>query len=323
MHGKCGQQQNSCRGGVMGDGFALALSGGSLRGPAHVGVVQAMLARGFEPSVVAGTSVGSIVAALLGRGVAPAAMESAVGRARGADIVELAFPVLRMLKFAALLPFYRMRPVNRMSDRVPSGLFSGDRLERYLTRLVMMPVSRTAIPFLVVTTDLCSGDAVVFYQGIPQPAPFPRTVWLPMPGNPAVALRASCSLPGIFSPLRYGDRLLVDGSLRNNLPVDLLHHVGWNRIVAVDLHKTQMNDEFAPGFLRTLDRMLDIMLDELMDMRTERIPVCVIRPEIDRVGWTAWGSLLDSLRIGRETAFRQMGDIERYLAGGGTGREGG
>lgn len=99
------------------------------------------------------------------------------------------------------------------------GFFDSQRLENYVVRLIGdLQFSDLPIPFAAVATDILTGRLVVLKEG--------SVAW---------AVRASCALPGIFTPVERGDQLLVDGGAINNLPVSVVREMGADYIIAVDL----------------------------------------------------------------------------------------
>ncbi|NIO68755.1 MAG: patatin, partial [Anaerolineae bacterium] len=99
------------------------------------------------------------------------------------------------------------------------GFFDSQRLESYVTEVIGdFQFADLAIPFSAVAADILTGQLVVLKEG--------SVAW---------AVRASCALPGIFTPVERGDQLLVDGGTINNLPVSVAQEMGADYIIAVDL----------------------------------------------------------------------------------------
>lgn len=173
--------------------LGLALSGGGVRGIAHIGVLQALEEGGIRPQVVAGTSAGALVGAMYCAGV----------------------PFETMVREACSLSWTKVGRVTR--PRL--GWFDISRLEAHLADLIEgATFAELAVPFAAVAADILSGEVVTISEG-----------------SVAAAVRASCSLPGIFTPVRRGDQLLVDGGLLNNVPVSVARAMGADYVVAVDL----------------------------------------------------------------------------------------
>jgi NTE family protein len=166
----------------------VALGGGSARGYAHIGVLAALERRGLAPDVVVGASFGAVIGALYAFGHAPAQLRADAERLRRRDVL----PHIVDLGLTH------------------GALFAGDRLEAYFRRLVgdarIEDLPRT---LAVVTTDVDSGERVVLRRG-------------PL----ATALRASASLPGLFAPVAWEGRRLIDGGIGAPVPLTTLDAFG-------------------------------------------------------------------------------------------------
>jgi NTE family protein len=168
--------------------IGVALGGGSARGYAHIGVLAALERRGLRPDVLVGTSFGAVIAALYALGHSPAQLREDAERMRRRDV----------------LP--------RIVDVGLGGgaLFAGRRLEAYFHGLVgdarIEDLPRT---LAIVTTDVDTGERVVLRSG-------------PL----AKALRASASLPGLFAPVAWEGRRLIDGGIGAPVPLSTLEGFG-------------------------------------------------------------------------------------------------
>jgi len=174
--------------------IGLALSGGAVRGAAHVGVLEVLQRAGIEPAVVAGTSVGSLVGAAYAAGLRAAELRQVFRTVR--------WPKLARLSWKNRFSLFDTRP---MEDVIHSvlGIADFDQLQK---------------PFAAVACDVVSGEKVVLRSGALAPA-----------------LRASSAVPGVFPPVEIEGRLLVDGCVADNLPVDVARELGADFVIAVDL----------------------------------------------------------------------------------------
>lgn len=163
--------------------IGVALGGGSARGYAHIGALACLERNGLTPDLVVGTSFGAIVGALYCMGMTPREVAATASSVRWRDLS-------RVLDFGLH----------------KAALFSGDKLESYLDELVGgRHFSDLERPLVVVATDLATGQRVDLGSG-----PLAR------------ALRASASMPGVFSPVEIGGKLLVDGGLGSPIPLSTL-----------------------------------------------------------------------------------------------------
>jgi NTE family protein len=176
----------------------LALGGGAARGFAHIGVIQVLEEAGIRPSLVVGTSAGSLVAALYASGKTGAQLQKIAEAMEEATFADWTLPI-----------FSR-------------GMLRGDALARYVRKQVNgrliegMPVSLG-----IVATDLNSGQGVLFQRG-----------------DTAMAVQASSAVPALFEPVKIAGREYVDGGLVSPVPVRYARQMGAELIIAVDISST-------------------------------------------------------------------------------------
>ncbi|HRW46387.1 MAG: patatin-like phospholipase family protein [Caldilineaceae bacterium] len=183
----------------------LVLGGGAARGIAHVGALQALEEQEIFPDVIVGTSVGALVGGLYAAGVSAARLRALIPTISWFDLVSLKMPGINLTDIAKSLPL---------------GLLDLDKMIPWINSLVGSPVAieELNLPFAAIGTDLLTGEIVVMNKG-------------PL----APAIRASCGVPGVFTPYRRNGRLLVDGVVANNLPVNVAQDLGADYVIAVDL----------------------------------------------------------------------------------------
>lgn len=176
---------------------ALALGGGSARGWSHIGAIKALQEAGLTVSCVAGTSIGALVGAFF-----------AAGRLGTLEAFVTDFDWTRFLRL--------------VDPALPtSGLINGQRVQAYIrAQLGRETIEELPVPFACVAVDLANGQEVVMRSG-------------PI----ASAVRASISIPGMFTPLCREGRYLVDGGLVNPLPVSVARELSHGEaVLAVDLN---------------------------------------------------------------------------------------
>ena len=189
--------------------IGLALGSGAARGWTQIGVVEGLAELGIIPEVVAGTSIGALVGAAFATGKLP------------------------MLK--ARLENFGKRQTAALLDVhfTTGGLIEGRRIDNWLQELgIEGDIEKLAVRYGSVATDLSSG----------------REIWL-QKGPIGRAVRASISMPGIFSPARHGDSddWLIDGGLVNPVPVSLARALGADIVIAVDLNSELVGRRFSHG----------------------------------------------------------------------------
>jgi NTE family protein len=235
----------------------LALSGGGARGLAHIGVLKVLEREGIPVDLLAGTSMGGLIAA---------------GYAAGFDPAYLEQEALRMSRWRKLLPL-----VDRSLPGL--GLVKGERVRDYLaSQFGETTFDQLRIPLALVAVDLLSGEEVVLQSGMV-----------------AEAVRATVSLPGVFAPFPLDGRLLVDGGLLNNLPVDVVQGMGAEAVIAVNVsadvellpyEAPEGNGRLAlPQVLHmvtSLRRAVNIMTHQITDYRLAQAqPEVMIRPRLE------------------------------------------
>lgn len=173
----------------------LALGGGAARGLAHIGVLEVLEEENIPIDCIAGTSAGSIAGGLYAAGLTTSEMREAALGLNWMEVASFGLPKMGLLNFD--------KAIQWIDDLLVDRPNTFDTLN---------------IPFAAVATDIVRGELIAINKG-----------------KLATALRASSSVPGIFTPTRLGDRLLVDGGTLNNLPVSVARRLGADYVIAVDL----------------------------------------------------------------------------------------
>lgn len=246
--------------------IGLALGSGIVRGWAHIGVIRALVKHGFAPDIIAGTSVGALA-----------------GAAYATDNLDALEDWARDLN--------RMKLMRYMDLHVKSGgLLGGRRLYKLMRdHFSMTQIEDLHLKFVAVASDMVTG----------------HEVWL-RSGDLVQALRASFALPGIFPPMRYGNRLLVDGALVNPVPVSVCQALGANIIIAVNLNGDIIGKVRKPGKLYPTVSGYDPMSTEeehnLLSGQSKKIAQRIFRrqPESPSV----FGVLLSAMNIMQERLAR-------------------
>ena len=187
----------------------LALGGGGVRGFFHLGLLKALKEAGVEVEAVAGSSAGALAAALFAHGM-PLELEPLLQALHDPELEKLA-KKSRLRAGAALLKSLH-RP----------ALYPAERLEERLVRLFgNRRLEEAEIPLILTAADLKSGEPVYLREG-----------------PTARAVLASGAIPGIFPPVPWGERLLVDGDVAEKVPTGALAGQGRAPLVAVDVSNT-------------------------------------------------------------------------------------
>jgi len=273
--------------------IALVLGGGGLKGFAHVGVLRALEERSIRPAVIAGTSIGALVAAAHAGGMSTREMAERASSLRRRDLFRINH--LGMLLERTRSPsFYLAEPLREMcGDVVPPGTFAD--LKGTL---------------LVNTVDIERGTQLVW--GLPGLCDVPV----------ADAVYASCALPGAFPPGSVGGRSCVDGGTIENLPIAIAA-LGMKAVIAVDVGSSDMthaSDVSSRGFARIYLRAATLMMHTLQqrplaDWRGP--PTLLIRPRVGHHGWFGFGHADEVIETGYKAACHALDQIGGALAGRG------
>lgn len=255
--------------------IGLVLSGGGALGIAHVRVLQALEEMHVPVDVVAGTSMGAIVGGLYAAGYSPAELEQVVGTLDWRELLRDR-PDRRRLPFRRKVDdlTYLTRYELGLSDgklRMPSGFIAGHRLGVALRVLALRAAGvtdfdRLPLPFRAVATDLGTGEMVVLAGG-----------------DLATALRASMAVPGIFAPVEVNGRLLADGGMVRNLPVDAARAMGADIVIAVDVGEPLAAQGRPDSIATVIERTMG-MLTRLNVETSLRGADIVIRPDVAGFG---------------------------------------
>ncbi|MFZ5586323.1 MAG: patatin-like phospholipase family protein [Thermodesulfobacteriota bacterium] len=228
----------------------LALSGGGARGLAHIGVLEVLGQAGVPVDLVAGTSMGSIIGGLYCAGYRPDQITEMVAKVDWKEAFS-STPARQLLGFSEKDESQRYLlevGLGSAGIELPTGLLSGYKLTALLTRLCL-PVAgvedfdRLGIPYRAVATDLATGEAVVLGRG-----------------SLAQAMRASMSIPGVFPPFELDGRLLVDGGVVQNLPVQTVKDMGADLVIGVNVSTPLRKRGDLGDVLRVMDQTISIQM---------------------------------------------------------------
>jgi len=265
--------------------IGLVLGGGGAAGVAHVGVVRALEELGIRPDVVAGTSMGAIVGGLYAAGLTPDELEAAVTTIDWSSIFndksdrQLLHPLRRDS---------RLDPFSVQADlpvgvgpggiQVDAGLIDAVKLNLTLRRLAARgqgvdDFDDLAIPFRAVATDIVTGEAVVLGEG-----------------DLATAIRASMSIPALFPPVEIDGRLLVDGGVVNNLPVDVARAMGADIVIVSEIPGAEVSADDLRSFTAILGQTMSVMISANSRLQTATLTPrdVLLVPDVGAVGMLAF-----------------------------------
>ena len=254
--------------------IGLVLSGGGARGAAHIGVLEILDQLHVPVDAISGTSMGAVVGGLYASGLSAQDIAQVAGSLNWQDAFhdrpprsELTFR--RKQEDDSYLVDFPVG-VRDWSFQLPKGLIKGQSLEMLLRRLTL-PVATTnsfdalPTPFRAVATDLATGEPVVMQNG-----------------DLASAMRASLSAPGVFVPTEREGRVLVDGGIADNLPIDVARKMNVDILIVVDVGAPLYAREHLGSATTISNQMLSILIrrDATRQLATLTHSDVLISPEM-------------------------------------------
>lgn len=257
--------------------IGLVLSGGGARGVAHVGVLKKLEELQVPVHAIAGTSMGALVGGLYATGLSSEDLEVLLANIQWDEAFRDA-------------PERRDLPQRRKSDsydfpvklqvaikdgkvRFPLGLVQGQQVTQMIKDMMLRAeqiddFDEFPIPYRAVAADVATGDAYVFSEG-----------------DVVLAMRTSMSLPGFFAPVEHDGRLLVDGGIANNLPVNVARAMGVDRLIVIDIGTPLAGQDELNSVLSVTSQMMTLLTRKNTEdqLRTLTDKDVLITPELSDI----------------------------------------
>lgn len=284
--------------------LGLALSGGTLKAAAHVGVLSALETLGVRPQYVAGTSAGSLVATLLAHGYTVREFTQLIRHFPGFSLLDYGFPIVS----SVIQGLQRSLDADRTQRirHVPAGFLRGGRLLDYIRKTI--GDRQPQMTYYVIATDLLTGNPAVYSNDEAALSTHRADPFVDL----ARTVLGSCSLPGVLTPVRLGNRLLIDGAFRHYVPVHVLRQAGCNRLIAVNLY--HLDPMWEPrSTLHVLTRAFEILLQESIDNDVEGDDLVVISPDIQQISWRYRRDMARCTVRGENAAHQQASRLQHLL----------
>jgi NTE family protein len=280
--------------------IGLVLSGGGAKGFAHVGVLKVIEQAGIKIDYIGGTSMGAVIGGLYASGYNATQLDS----------------IVRVTNFDNLLvdylprsskSFYEKRndelyvvslPFNKFKFGAPQSLSKGMFNYNLFNQLTLhvrhiRDFNQLPIPFLCIATDIEQGKQVVLDKG-----------------NLAQALFASSALPSVFSPVKLEDKLLVDGGVTNNYPIEEIRKLGADIIIGVDVQSGLRDKSELQGAINVLFQITNLQAIEKMNVNSKNTDI-YIKPDIKNIGAVSFEKAKEIILRGEEAAFTVYEDFEK------------
>lgn len=264
---------------------ALILSGGGARGAAHIGVIRALEETGFKPDMIIGVSIGSVIGACYALLNDADKLWSYAKKAYYLGMKWFPFKLsITSRPYCRFLANLGCSYMNNRKAALPSWLYF------WLFRLFFrrFTFSDTKIKFYCISTDLKTGERYIHSEGLIFDS-----------------LKASMAMPGVFPPVEFNGKELVDGGTICNLPADIAKSLGAERIVAVDV--SERNKEFTfPENSNTQLVMIDHMVFERLSDYWEKDVHILIQPKIGNIDALEFSKTLEIAEKGYSSAKRLL-----------------
>jgi len=282
--------------------IGVALSGGSALGLAHIGVLRYFEEHHIPVDKIGGTSMGGLVGGLYATGMDSSQLKTVV---ESADWNALLSPSLRF----ADQPIADKQGWNRTFGdltlrfgrgfSLPSGLNPGESLSLLLSRSTMAysgvtDFDQLPVPFRCVATDLVSGDSVVFGKGS-----------LP------VAMRATMSLPGVFTPVKLDQMVLVDGGVLDNIPVDAVRDMGAKIVIAVAFETPKAKPDQFKSMSDVMGQTISLVVakNDQRSLKKADLVIYVDTKRFSAIDYQRWSEIIDA---GYQAAQAHASELARF-----------
>jgi NTE family protein len=280
--------------------IGLVLSGGGAKGFAHVGVLKVLEQAGIKIDFIGGTSMGAVVGGLYASGYNAAQIDSIVTVTNFDNLLIDYVP--RSSKsfyekrndelYALVLPF------NKFRIGVPQSLSKGMFNYNLFNRLTLhvrhvRDFNQLPIPFLCMATDIEIGKQVVLDKGVL-----------------AQALFASSALPSVFSPVTLDGKLLVDGGVTNNYPIEEVRKLGADIIIGVDVQSGLRDRDQLKDATKILFQITNLEMIEKMKANSKNTNI-YIKPDIKDIGVVSFEKAKEIILRGEEATFTVYEEVDK------------
>jgi Predicted esterase of the alpha-beta hydrolase superfamily len=298
----------------------LVLCGGGAKGAAHVGVLKVLEEANVPIDIIVGTSVGGLVGGLYSMGYSANKLDTLISNldwgyllSDNTQRVNSSFAKKTMDdKYLLRIPFYSILSEKDKSKReelkaessyLPAGFISGQNVLNLLNGLSIgyqdsIKFKDLPIPFACVSTNLSTGEAVVLKEGI-----------LPL------AMRATMAIPGVFAPVKMGDKVLVDGGIVDNFPVDIAREMGADIIIGVDIQNDLAKPEQLNSISQVLNQIMGLMGNDRYLENIKKTDI-LIKPDVSNFGTYSFNKpAIDTLIVnGYIAAMEKIADLKTLSA---------
>lgn len=283
--------------------IGLVLSGGGAKGIAHIGVLKVLERAGIKPDYIAGTSMGSIIGGLYAAGYSAEQLENIVLREKRMSWDDLLSDKISRRHISMEEKdeegrFFFKFPLKEGGIRLPKGLITGQNISLEFSRLCI-PVHHIdkfesfPIPFRCVATNLATGEEKVFSEG-----------YLPD------ALRASMSIPSVFTPAEVNGEYFIDGGVVNNFPVQECIDMGADIIIGCDVGTHLYETDELNSLIKIMEQTVNFAGAESI-AESRKLCDYLILPDIKEYSAADFNSADSLIIIGEKAAEEQFSELKK------------
>jgi NTE family protein len=280
--------------------IGLVLSGGGAKGFAHVGALKVIEEAGIPVDFITGTSIGSIVGGLYAMGYDAATLEKIIGNQNWEALLsnESRRAFIPAITKEEQSRYLLSLPIKAKKISIPEGVLNGQKAMDLFTYLSygyhdIDDFSHLPIPFKCIAADIATGEEVVLDKGF-----LPR------------AMRASMSVPAVFSACEIDNRMLVDGGIINNFPVDRCREMGAEIIIGIDIGDELMDREKIQSIPDMISQLTTMLGFQRSRKNSEDVDI-LIKPDI--TGYSASSFNTDAAKVlmkrGEDAARKVLPDL--------------
>ena len=251
--------------------IAVVLGGGGSKGFAHIGVLKVLEAQKIPIHMIVGTSAGSLVGSLYASGKTAFELQGIAMKMEADNVIDYDWKIWK------------------------GGLIKGEKIESFINANIHnTPIEKLKIRYYAVATNSATGEEVVFARG-----------------NTGMAVHASCSVPGVFQPLKIGNSTYIDGGVVSPVAVDVARRNGADIVIAVDI-SGGINSNVPDGIMDTMRKSVDIMYARIAEYQIKNADV-VIRPNMKNIGSTDMDKFNEAIFEGEKAASAKLPEIQKII----------
>ncbi len=283
--------------------IGLALGGGGVRGFSHIGVLKVLEEEGIGIDLIVGTSVGALIGGAYASGQSPIDIQDKIANyIRSPEFDDSTLKSISLSLSNDDKNFFKKARTFVMNHLIfAQAFFKSSILPFHDFKSLIdhflpdIDISETRIPLRVVSTDLISGNKIVFSQG-----------------SLRLAVLASCSVPGAVAPVRYGEWLLADGGITSLVPVHAAREAGADVVIAVEVDRDLQTNIRIETAKDVLFRSGEITANALENAELENADI-IIRPNVGHLHWMDFTRAVSLFQAGEDAARESLEKINVSL----------